>query len=70
MEIPFLKNKQNQGGGGPVETIRVSSDGDSPEKLLEMVADELIDSYHRGDRQAFLHAFRAFVLMTQDEEAA
>ncbi len=69
MELPFLKNKRrNDGGGGPVAEIEREPDSSGPSQMLESVADEILDAYHRGDQRALFEALSAFVLMTQDED--
>ncbi len=65
MELPFLK-KKNQGGGGG--TIERDADSSSPDKLIEMVAEELMDAFHRKDQQGFMHALRAFISMMKDKD--
>lgn len=67
MELPFLKNKKkNQGGGGP--TIR-EPDSSSDSKLLSHVAGELLSSFEKRDRAGFKSALRALIslIRTQDE---
>lgn len=66
MELPWLKNKKNDGGGGP--PIERVADETHPGKLKEHVADELIDAYHRGDTHAFHEAFKAFHHLTTHGE--
>lgn len=65
-ELPFLKNKKNQGIGGPSTVQREPDDGSSD--LLGMVADELLSAFEKKDKEALIHALRAFVLMIQDED--
>ncbi len=70
MELPFLKNKRkNQGGGGPVEVERVS-DGGSQDRLVGIVADEILSALQTRDRAGFREAFRAFVHIIQEQDEA
>lgn len=63
MELPFLKNKKNQGGGGP--TVRES---ESPD-LMSGVLDELIQAIETKDKALLIDALRAVILHVQDEDA-
>jgi hypothetical protein len=65
MELAWLKNRQNQGGGGPPEEILRESDSGSERRILETITDELMEAFHRKDHKAFLEALHAFVLMVQ-----
>lgn len=67
MELPFLKNKKNQGGGGPSVEVERQPDSSSSGKFLEMAYDELHDAYHRGDSASFLNGLRAFVQMLKEQ---
>lgn len=70
MELPFLKNRRNQGGGGPaVELTRQPDDGGSVD-LLDHVIDELWDAMARKDKAAFKEAMRAFMRGLQEEDEA
>ena len=66
-DLPFLKNKNKAGGGasGPIER---ESDATHPDKLIEMVADELLSAFERKNHAGFMEALRALVLMIQDED--
>lgn len=66
MEIPYLKKKNKQGGGGP--PIERVSDSTHPDKLISMVAEEMLEAFEKKDRAGFMAALRAFVLMIQDED--
>ena len=65
MELPFLK-KKNQGGGGP--PIEITREGNSDAKLLEMVADELIEAFHAKNKASLLEALRAFIQLIKDQD--
>lgn len=66
MELPFLKNKKkNQGGGSSAEVERPSDDS-NPEKLKGMITDELMDSFHKKDHRGFISALRAFHQTTKE----
>lgn len=67
MELPFLKNKKNQGGGGPLaEQTRTPDDGTD---MLGAVASEMLDAYSRKDKAALRAALRAFVQLIKDEDS-
>lgn len=60
MELPFLKNKQkNQGGGGPVD----AGSGD----LIGHVLDELLQAFDTKDKALLLDALRAVIQHVQSE---
>ncbi len=68
MELPFLKNKQNQGGGGPdVEKTR-ESDKTSDEALMESIGQELLDAISRKDIGGIRSALEALVSMIKGQE--
>ena len=69
MELPFLKNKNRQGGSGPSETIHAHIDGRSNSQLLEMVTDELMEAWEKNNKGGFLHALRAFTQMVRNQDA-
>lgn len=70
MELPFLKNRRNQQGGGgpPLEITRQSDDGGSVD-LLDHVIDELWEATSRKDKAAFKEAMRALISGLQEEDA-
>lgn len=49
-------------------TVEREPDESSPDQMIEMVADELMDAVHKKDRAGLVHALRAMVLMIQDED--
>lgn len=67
MELPFLKNKnRNQGGGGPIEVTR---DGSSDSKLLESITTEFLTAIEKKDRASLKEALRAFMLLMKSEDS-
>lgn len=65
-ELPFLKNKnKNQGGGGPVERKPDSFSGDH---LLGLISEEFLSALEKKDRQGLIQSLRAFVLHVKDED--
>lgn len=60
MEIPFLKNKQNNSGGGVIEK-NVGDDA-----LIDSVAQELMQAIEKKDVKGFRSALEALVLHIQD----
>lgn len=68
MELPWLKNKRNQGGGGPTDIkIRTPDDGGAVD-LMDQVVDELWEALSKKDKAMFREALRALVLDIQDED--
>ena len=65
MELPFLKNKKNRGGGTTVEKTR---DSDGNKVLTDSVVDELMSAAERKDIKAFREALRALVLTIKGEQ--
>lgn len=69
MELPFLHNKKNQGGGGPTEKMRASNDGStSDDSLMDQVADEFLQAIEKKDKGLLRDALKALVLHIQDED--
>lgn len=71
MEIPFLKNKtKNQGGGGPsIERTAAPTHEDSMgDDLMDQVADELLHAIETKNKKALRDALTALVLHIQDED--
>ena len=67
MQIPFLKKKNQQGGGSsPIEVTR-ESDSMSPDSLKESVAEELMSGIHKKDFKTIKDAMRALVSMLKEE---
>lgn len=69
MELPWLKNKsKNQGGGGPTTVkMRPSDDGGAVD-LMDSVVDEFWQAIEKKDKALFKDALRALVLQIQDED--
>lgn len=65
MELPFLKNK-NQDGGGVM--ARTAPDGKSDSDLMDGVAQELLSAIEKKDIRALREALEALVLHIQDED--
>jgi hypothetical protein len=68
MELPWLKNKKNQGGGGPTVTkVRAPDDGGSMD-LMDSVVDEFWQAIETKDKALFKEALKALVLNIQDQD--
>lgn len=65
--IPFLKNKDKQGGGPTIEVER-SPDQTNPKHLLEGIAEELIQAITKKDFAAIRASLRAFLLMINEDQ--
>jgi hypothetical protein len=69
MELPFLKNRANAGGGGPTEKLRASDDGStSGSDLMDQVADEFLQAIEKKDKGLLRDALKALVLHINDED--
>lgn len=67
MEIPFLKNKnKNQGGG--VMQVSGPSDNSSDDALLDSIGQEFLDAISRKDIKALRAALEALITMIQDQD--
>lgn len=60
MELPFLKNKKNQGGGGPA-VIEHTPDSLTGDHMLRLIADELHTHMTKRNHAGALESLRAFV---------
>jgi len=71
MELPWLRGKANQGGGGPTQKQRASNDGGTSEgDLLDQVTDELLQAIETKNKALLRDALKALVLQIQDDDAA
>lgn len=75
MEIPFLKNKNRDGGGGPIERVAASTHPDrnrmdDTQEMLSQVWDELFHSFEVKDKKLGMEALSALVLHIQDADQA
>lgn len=66
-ELPFLKNKKNQGGGTPIMEVTRESDSYNPNELSDSVCNELFTALEKKDKQMFKDALRALMGMMNDE---
>jgi len=62
MELPFLKNKNNNQGGSTIERKAEST------PMLPKVAEEILDAFHRKDNKAFKEALAAFLRLVREED--
>lgn len=67
MEIPFLKNKKNQGGGTPAMEVTRDSDSYNPDDLSDGICDELFEALEKKDKKMFKDALRALIPMLNEE---
>lgn len=68
MEIPFLKNKnKNSGGGSAIErTAAPTREANMDKDLMSQVWDELIQAIETKNKQMGMDALTALVLHIQD----
>ena len=68
MELPYLKNKNKDGGGGPTMVKHADTTGDtmSDDELMDHVAQEMIDAIGKKDVKSFRAALHALVNHIQD----
>lgn len=63
MEIPFLKNKNNQCGGGSIER-----EADGSTSMLRHITKEFLSAVHTKDEAGLEDALKAFILTIKDED--
>lgn len=69
MELPWLKNKpKNQGGGSSIE--RDPDGGASLDRLVGMVSDEAFAAIQTKNRVGFREALRALVDVVRQQDEA
>lgn len=65
--LPFLKNKQEGGAAGPVETIeREPDEGSEKFDVLDAVAEDLLQALEQKDKGLLKSALEAFAEHLQD----
>lgn len=65
MELPFLKNKQKQGGSITMKSEPVQGDDSH---LKRAIAREMWDAIERKDEESFLASFEALVIQIQNAD--
>lgn len=70
MELPFLKNKKQDGGGGSAIERKASTkdDGMDDSEMMGHVWDELVSAFEKKDRKLGMDALTALVLYIQDQD--
>ena len=70
MELPFLKSKNKQGGGGPLPVVHAdrTQDMDDDKDLLSQVADEFIQAIEKKDHGMMIDALKALIMHIQQED--
>lgn len=68
MEIPFLKNKKNQGGSTPAMEVTREPDTYNPNELSDSVCDELFLALEKKDKQMFKEALRALLPLLNEDQ--
>lgn len=73
MELPFLKNKNQSGGGGPILEIKAAPTHDrgamnDDQEMLSQVWDELFQSFDTKNKKLGMEALTALVLHIQEED--
>lgn len=66
--LPFLKNRDDGVGSGPVETKQRKPDGGGAFDLLDAVADDIIAAVKAGDKAMLKGALEALVEHIQSED--
>lgn len=66
MELPWLKNKKNQGGGTPPVEMERTPDENSDKALLDGAADELLSALDRKDFKGIKQALKAILHMIKE----
>ncbi len=76
MPLPFLKNRDDGVGVGPVEAIERKPDEEGDYDMLDAVAEDMMAAFKSGDVKALKEALEALVDhvkaqdVVQDEEMA
>ena len=72
MELPFLKNKsKNQGGGGPIERTASpthDTEGQMDETLIDHVADEFFQAVETKNKKLLKEALAALISYIQEQD--
>jgi tRNA A37 N6-isopentenylltransferase MiaA len=58
--LPYLKNRDDGVGQGPVESIQRKHDEDAGFDMLDAVAEDLMDAIERKDKKRLRAALEAF----------
>lgn len=61
MALPYLKNRDDGVGVGPVETIERKPDEDGAFDMLDAVSEDMMDAFKKGDSKALKMALEALV---------
>lgn len=69
MALPYLKNRDDGVGVGPIETLERKPDEDQDFDMLDAVAEDMMDAFKKSDKKALKEALQAFVdhIQTADE---
>lgn len=68
--LPFLKNRDDGVGQGPVETLERKPDDDSSLDMLDAVAADILDAIKHSDKSALKAALSALCDHIQDQDMA
>lgn len=68
MQLPFLKDKINQGGGTALIEKEREADQSSQEKLLEGIGSELMEAISRKDIKALRSALEAICHLIKEQD--
>jgi len=67
--LPFLKNKQEGGMSGPMDSIKRESDSDEESfEMLDAVVDDILEAVHKKDKALLKGALEAFMEHIQDQD--
>lgn len=66
--LPFLKDRHEGGMSGPVETIEREPDEASEYGMLDAIAEDLMEAFHKKDKKLLKDALEAFMEHIQDQD--
>ena len=66
--LPFLKNKDDGVGQGPVETVERKPDDDSDYALLDAVAEDILKAIEKKDAKGLKSALSSLCDYIQDQD--
>lgn len=69
MPLPFLKNRDDGVGVGPVETLQRKPDGEQPYDMLDAIADDLLSAMETKSKSHLKAALEALVSHIQDVDS-
>lgn len=67
--LPFLKNRDDGAGVGPIETVERKPDEDSEFDMIDAIAEDLLKAIEKKDVSMVKEALASLVQHIQDQDA-